>query len=204
MLEFGIAAVSADSATAWRELARQAEGAGFDTLYVPDHLGLFDPFPALVAAASATERVRVGTYVLNIQFWNPLLLARAAMTTHLLSDGRLVIGIGAGHAEIEFHQAGLRYPSDAERVRQLERVVPVLRRLLDGETVDDAFLRLRGAATGLVKTERPIPILIGGRRRGDLVRQRSRAALHSRRRGWRGARQRRRRPGLLCVHARRR
>lgn len=161
-MRFGVSAFAARDAASWRRDAQQFERAGFDVLWVPDHVGIFDPFVALSAAAQATTRLRVGTYVLNVELWNPLLLARAAATTDVLSDGRLVLGLGAGHAEVEFAQAGLRYPSPAERVGRLERFVPVLRRLLDGETVDDEALGLKGASTGLTGSGTTVPILVGG------------------------------------------
>jgi len=165
MLRFGVSNWAADSATAWRDDARRFEAAGYDTLWIADHVGMLDPFTALVAAAGATDRMRVGTYVLNVEFWNPLLLARAAATTQLLSGGRLVLGLGAGHAQVEFDQAGLRYPPPGRRVDRLAAMVPVVRRLLAGETVDDQVLGLAGAATGLAPADPPL--LVGGN--GDRV-----------------------------------
>jgi probable F420-dependent oxidoreductase len=167
MVRFGVSIWSAPDGPTWRDEARRFEQLGYETVWVADHVGMFDPFAALVAAASVTERLRVGTYVLNIEFWNPLLLARVAATTHLVTDGRLILGLGAGHAQVEFEQAGLDYPPPGRRVDRLEACVPVLRRLLAGETVDNAFLGLRGAATGLAPAASPPPLLIGGN--GDRV-----------------------------------
>jgi len=93
----------------WREKALRYEAAGFEYLQVADHVGFFDPFAAAVAAANVTSRLRVASLVLNIGFWNPLLLARASVTAALLTDGRFVLGLGAGHAQVEFEQAGLDY-----------------------------------------------------------------------------------------------
>lgn len=53
------------------ETCRRAEQLGYDTVFAADHLGTPSPFPALVAAAHATERLRVGTLVINVPFWNP-------------------------------------------------------------------------------------------------------------------------------------
>src|SRR4029450_3660666 len=116
---FGVSVWQAADGKTWRDDARRFEGLGFDTLWVADHVGMFDPFVGLPAPAGATEHLRVGTYVLNVEFWNPLLLARAAATTHLVSDGRLVLGLGAGHARVEFEQAGLEDPSAGRRVDRL-------------------------------------------------------------------------------------
>jgi probable F420-dependent oxidoreductase len=167
-LNFGVTAAvldPEDAGTAWRESARRFEAAGYDTFWVPDHVGMPDPFPALVAAASATTRLRVGTYVLNVEFWNPLLLARTAATTHLLTGGRLVLGLGAGHNRAEFVQAGLRYPPPGERVDRLTAFAETVPRLMAGETVDDDRLGLVGAATELPPA-RPT-LLVGGN--GDRV-----------------------------------
>ncbi|MDH6278867.1 alkanesulfonate monooxygenase SsuD/methylene tetrahydromethanopterin reductase-like flavin-dependent oxidoreductase (luciferase family) [Prescottella agglutinans] len=81
---------------------RRAERGGYDAVYAADHLGAASPFPLLVAAATATARLRVGTLVLNVGFWNPALLAREIATTDVLTDGRLEIGLGAGHMKWEF------------------------------------------------------------------------------------------------------
>ena len=159
-MRFGVSMWRADDGATWREDARRFEGLGFDTLWVADHVGMFDPFVGLAAAAGATTSVRLGTYVLNAELWNPLLLARAAATAHIVSDGRLVVGLGAGHAQIEFEQAGLAYPSPRRRIDRLTALVPTLRRLLAGETVDDPALGLAGAATGLAPASPPL--LVGG------------------------------------------
>ncbi|HSK96089.1 MAG TPA: LLM class flavin-dependent oxidoreductase, partial [Euzebyales bacterium] len=158
----------AESGPAWRDLARRYERWGFDVLQIPDHVGWFDPFAAIVAAAAVTERLRFGTLVLNIEFWNPLLLARAAATADVVTDGRLELGLGAGHAQVEFAQAGIAYPSAGARVARLASSVPTVRRLLAGETVDDDSLGLDGAAVGFPSAQQPLPLLVGGNGDGVL------------------------------------
>jgi alkanesulfonate monooxygenase SsuD/methylene tetrahydromethanopterin reductase-like flavin-dependent oxidoreductase (luciferase family) len=74
---------------------------------VPDHLaGLFAPMPALISAAEATKNLRIGTNVLNNDFRHPVLVAREAATVDLLTEGRLELGLGAGHMQSEYRQAG--------------------------------------------------------------------------------------------------
>jgi len=85
------------SGDAFVDKCRRAEEYGYDAVLAPDHLGAPAPFPLLVAAAAATERLRVGTLVLNVPFWNPALLAREVATTDILTGGRLEVGLGAGH-----------------------------------------------------------------------------------------------------------
>jgi probable F420-dependent oxidoreductase len=157
------------SRAVWLERVRAIDRAGFDVLLLPDHVGLWPPFPPLVAAAEASERLRLGTQVLNVEFWNPVLLAREAAATDVLTDGRLELGLGAGHAEEEFRAAGLRYPTAGERVDHLREMLPLLRRLLDGEEVSaegDAY-PLERASTGLSTTQPHVPIMVGGN--GDRV-----------------------------------
>src|SRR5678816_1047603 len=101
-LRFGVSTSSAAHRDEWRRQARRYERLGFDTLVVADHLGgMLSPMTALLAVADATERLRIGTLVLNNDFWAPPLLAREAVTLDLLSGGRLELGLGAGHAQEE-------------------------------------------------------------------------------------------------------
>ncbi len=89
---FGVNMLTIETGEAWRDRCRRAEALGYDVLLVPDHLGMPAPFPTLVAAAEATERPRVGTFVLNAGFWNPALLAREVATCDQLTGGRLELG----------------------------------------------------------------------------------------------------------------
>ncbi|MFI1869363.1 LLM class F420-dependent oxidoreductase [Streptomyces jumonjinensis] len=114
----------------WREKCRRAEELGYDLIQVPDHLGMPAPFPALVAAASATERVRLGTLVLNAGFWNPALLAREIATVDGLTGGRLEVGLGTGYVREEHERAGIPFLSRGGRVDHLRRTVEELDRLL--------------------------------------------------------------------------
>lgn len=117
------------------DICRRAEQYGYDVVLIPDHLGRNRPapFPMLVAAAEATERLRVGTLVLNVGFWNPSLLAREAATVDQLSGGRLELGLGSGHMKSEFDAAGLPWQPYGERVERLEATVDALDRLFADE-----------------------------------------------------------------------
>jgi len=94
---------------------REAESYGYDTVFAADHVGIPAPFPLLVAAAEATQRLRVGTLVLNVPFWNPALLAREIATADLLTDGRLEVGLGSGHMKWEFDEVGIEWLPAAAR-----------------------------------------------------------------------------------------
>ncbi len=127
---FGVNFLNPGSAEEWAAKCRRAESLGYDVLQVPDHLELPAPFPSLIAAAAATERPRVGTFVLNAAFWNPVLLARDVLTTAQLTGGRLELGLGAGYVRDEFDEAGIDFGTPRTRVDHLERTLTELERLL--------------------------------------------------------------------------
>src|SRR3954454_12403852 len=91
----------------WREVAAEftwAEELGYDVAYGYDHLThptaaggwLADGFTTLAAAAGATERIELGPLVASGTLHSPVALARLAATVQDISDGRLVLGLGAG------------------------------------------------------------------------------------------------------------
>ncbi|MBC6459696.1 LLM class F420-dependent oxidoreductase [Actinomadura sp. HBU206391] len=156
------------------EQCRTAEALGYDTALVPDHLGGPAPFPTLIAAAEATERLRVGTMVLNVGFWNPHLLAREVATADLLTGGRLELGLGSGHMKWEFDAAGIGWEPLADRTERLARTVEELGRLLRGPDYEErAQLRSAFDLPDLTPVQRRgfggsgPPLLIGGT--GDAV-----------------------------------
>jgi probable F420-dependent oxidoreductase len=121
---FGVSLFGVGSRQEWQDRARAVEDSGYDVLHVVDHLvGGPAPFPALVAAAAATTRVRVGTYVLNTGILNADYLARDVADVHRLTDGRLELGLGAGYVEAEYEAAGVPFGTAGERVRRLERTL---------------------------------------------------------------------------------
>src|SRR5256886_12659168 len=105
---FGVSIGGAATAAEWREKARRAEAAGFDTLLIADHLveGMLSPLSPLVVAAEATDQLRVGTLVLNNDFRHPVVLAREAATVDLLTDGRLGLGLAASPMKPEHDHIG--------------------------------------------------------------------------------------------------
>lgn len=130
--------------------ARSAEEAGFDVVTVADHLGAPAPFAVLAAVAAVTERVRLRSYVLDVYFWNPALLAREVATLDALSDGRCELGLGAGHMRHEHDDAGLPFPPHPERVATLEAVLREVRR------------RLADPGHSPEPVQRPVPVVVGG------------------------------------------
>ncbi|MBK1785550.1 TIGR03621 family F420-dependent LLM class oxidoreductase [Prauserella cavernicola] len=130
---FGVSFPLVGDRAEWIAKCRRAEELGYDVLSVSDHLGdgRSDPLGALAVAAAVTERPHVAPFVLDVPFYNEALLARhVATVAKLAGDGRLELGLGAGHVKSEFDDAGLPWLPARERVAQLARTVTGLRRRL--------------------------------------------------------------------------
>jgi alkanesulfonate monooxygenase SsuD/methylene tetrahydromethanopterin reductase-like flavin-dependent oxidoreductase (luciferase family) len=147
----------------WRdleEMARLGEAIGADSLWITDHLihrvpgeeprGMWECWSLIAALAAVTEQPEIGTLVLCSSFRNPALLAKMADTVEEISDGRLILGIGAGWNEAEYRAFG--YPFD-HRIERLEEALIILSGLLRDGHVDfegtyyqarDCELRPRG------------------------------------------------------------
>ena len=136
---FGVGLRVAKSISSVHDEARRAEDLGFDVLHLPDHIGAPAPFPTLMAAAAATNTLRIGTFVLNACFYKPALLARDVQALRDLSDGRFELGLGAGYAQNEFEAAELRYPSARERIDYLAHVTEYM-----GEHLPDVPVLIAG------------------------------------------------------------
>jgi probable F420-dependent oxidoreductase len=147
---------------------REAEEYGYDSVLAADHLGIPAPFPLLVVAAGATQRLRVGTLVLNAPFWNAALLARDVATTDILTDGRLELGLGSGHMKWEFDEAGIAWQSASSRAAQLVDLISGLERYFSSD-----FQHRRGGRSAPKPRQRTgfggfgPPLLVGGT--GDAV-----------------------------------
>lgn len=166
-------------------VARAAEDAGLDSIWVADHVvypvssestypyrdggtpfaakdGFLDAMTTLGAIAGATERVLLGTSVLALPMREPLQIAKAIATLDVLSQGRVLIGIGAGWWEEEFRALGVPF---AQRGRRLDEQIQVLRALWrdgalehhgDFYDFDEVVCEPRPVQTG------GPPILVGG------------------------------------------
>jgi len=163
-LRVGVQLPEVEREVRWPEyvaMARAAEEAGFDSIWVGDHLlyrgdgrperGPWESWTLLAGLAAVTERVRLGPLVACVGFHAPAMLAKMAATVDELSGGRLVFGLGAGWNQTEFDAFGLPFDHRASR---FEESFDVVRRLLSGERVttqgrffqvDDAVLLPRPA-----------------------------------------------------------
>jgi probable F420-dependent oxidoreductase len=166
-------------------MARTLEAAGFDSVWVSDHIVLpetiashypfaedgratwatdtpyVDALIALALAAAATERVRIGTAVLVLPLRNPVQFAKQAASIDAASGGRLELGVGAGWLEEEF--AALGVPFERRGARMVEWI-RLARDLWTGrpEGRTSGFYELPDGVLCLPVPAHPIPLLIGG------------------------------------------
>jgi probable F420-dependent oxidoreductase len=126
------------SYAAVRDLALQAEEAGFDSIWLYDHLlyrfpdrpaqGVWEGWTFLAALAEATRRPELGTIVLCTAFRNPAVLAKMAATFDEDSAGRLILGLGAGWHRPEFDAFGFPFDHKVDRFEEaLQIICPLLR-----------------------------------------------------------------------------
>jgi probable F420-dependent oxidoreductase len=148
--------------------ARMAESIGYSHLTVHDHLEpQLAPVPALTAVAMATDRLRLCPLVFNNDLRHPAVLAQDLMTLDVLSEGRVVVGIGAGWNEPEYDAIGLPFDPPGTRIDRMEEAIAVLRGLFSDRPVsfDGRFYRIRGLDGQPKPVQRPHPpFLVGGTR----------------------------------------
>jgi probable F420-dependent oxidoreductase len=151
MATFSLQALPNDAAE-WLETARRAERIGFESLYVADHPGsCASPFVALAAAAAVTSRIRLGSYVSNAGVREPILLASDVATLDVVSGGRAVLGLGAGHTPAEWAAVGKVRPDVRGRVDHCIAVAEATTRMLGGDGLDKPL-----------PVQAKVPLLIGG------------------------------------------
>jgi probable F420-dependent oxidoreductase len=133
-------AVTAPPVTApvarWVDSIRMIESMGFDTVVIADHFTQgydTEPLVGLTAAAMATERLRIQTGVLGVDYRHPVLTHRMAATLDVVSGGRLTLGLGAGWMTSDYEAAGIPYDPAGTRVGRLEEAVTILKGLFTGE-----------------------------------------------------------------------
>jgi alkanesulfonate monooxygenase SsuD/methylene tetrahydromethanopterin reductase-like flavin-dependent oxidoreductase (luciferase family) len=169
-------AVGAWLSTGWATrdilaVAGEAEQAGYDSVWVADHFmansgtaevktpTIHECFSLLAGLATVVPRVRLGTMVAGITYRHPAVLANVAGTIDNLSEGRLVLGVGAGWQLNEHAAYGIELGSIRERLDRFEEGLAVLSD--ETTTVDGKHYSVTDAPR--VKVERPrVPILIGG------------------------------------------
>jgi probable F420-dependent oxidoreductase len=147
MATFGVATFSTDYSIRPDEFARAAEERGFDSAFFPEHTHIpasrrtpfpmggelpkeyshvHDMFIAMTAAAIATKRIKIGAGVCLVTEHDPIHLAKQAASLDVLSNGRVILGIGAGWNAEEMEDHGVafkrRWRVTGERVKAIRRI----------------------------------------------------------------------------------
>jgi probable F420-dependent oxidoreductase len=167
-------------------VARHAEEAGMDTVWVSDHVVMpvdvksefpytpgrpfpvdamadyLDPIVALTLIAARTTRVRLGTSILVVPLRSPLAVAKALATLDVVSGGRLVVGVAAGWMREEFEAVGA--PPFAERGAVTDEYLRAMKTLWtsDPATFDGRYVRFPAVHCRPQPVQRPHPPLIVG------------------------------------------
>jgi len=154
-----------DSRAEWLDRVRRVEASGFSIVTVTDHFhNSGGVWSSLVAAYDAAPSLRVGTLVLNNDFWNPSILAREAITTDVLTNGSLELGVGAGWDDPDYAAAGIEKRPPGIRIERLGEALRILRLALSGEPVhlDGAHYRVDGGEPWPRPAQRRVPLVVGG------------------------------------------
>ncbi len=163
---FGIQASKAGSRKEWVELAKATEDHGFSSLTMPDHFtDQLAPVPALMSAADATSKLRIGALVWDNDYKHPVVLAKELATMDLLSDGRLEIGIGAGWMATDYEQSGMVYDKPGVRIDRFLEGLEIIKHAMTGEkfSFTGAHYKITDYISAPLPVQRPCPpILIGG------------------------------------------
>jgi probable F420-dependent oxidoreductase len=168
-VQIGVQLPEVERDVRWPEyvaMARAAEEAGFDSIWIGDHLLYDDPergpweaWTLMSALAAVTERVTIGPLVACLGFHPPGLIAKMAATVDEVSGGRFTLGVGAGWNRREFSAFGIPYD---HRVSRFAESFEIVRRLLAGEraTLDGRFWQADDAVL-LPPPRRRVPLMVG-------------------------------------------
>jgi probable F420-dependent oxidoreductase len=180
-MRFGFALPQVGSAVGPEALvtvAKRAEELGFDSLWVLDRIlwpvnprapypigdgslpvqykSVLDPLETLTFAAAHTRRIALGTSVLNLPWYTPVLLARRLTTLDILSDGRLKVGFGIGWSPDEYEAAGITWQ---ERGKRADELIQALKKIWTTDPVEfqGKYYRIPKSVIGPKPVQKPHP-----------------------------------------------
>jgi len=173
-IEFGLK--TGQGGYSYEELVKlwgAAEELGYDSAWLYDHfyalggdkaLPCLEAWTTLAALASVTKRLKIGTMVTCVNYRPPSLLAKIAATVDVVSNGRLIFGIGAGWYEKEYRAYGYDFPEQASRMRQLKEALIVIQKLWTEESASfkGRFYSIRDAACSPKPLQKPRPRMLVG------------------------------------------
>jgi F420-dependent oxidoreductase-like protein len=159
------------------DIVRHCEAAGWDGVYYADHFMPNDPdgdtpldgptlecWSVLAGLASATERLRLGSLVCGNTYRHPAVLANIACAVDHVSNGRVVLGLGAGWQRNEHRAYGIDLFDTRTRLDRFEEACAIVRSLLDNErtTFEGRHYRLTDAPCQPAPVQAHLPLLVGG------------------------------------------
>jgi probable F420-dependent oxidoreductase len=174
---FAVQSFNADSGQSWADKVRKAEDLGYSAFHLADHILGPGPaiektnhpvqtlaaIPAMAYAAAVTSTIRIGCRVFCIDYHNPVVLTKSAMTIDLLSGGRLELGLGAGWLEEEYAAIGLPFDAPGTRIDRLADVLEGVKAYRRDGMADVANRTLHWRDfSGVPKPLSKPPIMIGG------------------------------------------
>lgn len=174
---FGVQSFNADSGEDWAGQACQAESLGYSAFHLADHILGAGPaleranhpvqnlaaIPAMAYAAAVTSTINIGCRVFCIDYHNPVVLIKSAMTIDKLSNGRLEFGLGAGWIKEEYAALGLQMDEPAVRIDRLADVIEGVKAFRGDSVIELSNDTLKWKDfTGDPKPVGPAPIMIGG------------------------------------------
>jgi probable F420-dependent oxidoreductase len=172
-LKVGVQLPEIERVAPWPDMKRMAttaEALGYDSIWLGDHLlyrnegdtpkGPWEAWTMMAAIAAVTERVEIGPLVACTSFHNPAMIAKKTATLDEVSQGRIILGLGAGWNEPEY--AAFGFPYD-HRVSRFEEAFTIIRRLLDGETVnfDGEYYQTDGCLLHPAGPRKHVPLMVG-------------------------------------------
>lgn len=177
-MRYGVAIPQANqfaTPDAIRAVSRAVEELGFDSLWVSDHIivpegsgyipeFMAEPLATLAFAAAETSHVTIGTSVLILPYRDPVFSAKFLSTVDYLSNGRLIVGVGAGWLEQEFEAMSVPFE---ERGPRTDEAIRVMRNLWETETSSfegrwKRYTKMRMFPKGSASRRGTIPIWVGG------------------------------------------
>ena len=175
---FSWQAFEAESAKDWQEKAKKAEDSGFSAFHLADHYLGPGPaldaashpvqniaaVPAIMAAASATNSIKVGCRVFCTSYRPAGVLAKEAMTIDFLTEGRLELGLGAGWVTSEYEALGIPFDPPGKRITRLEETIAVVKAHMKGEDLNFNGDQVKASGyQGLpASPSGKVPLMIGG------------------------------------------
>ena len=157
------------------DLARFVDDAGWYGMWFADHYmpntgseeiqpgDVHECWAMLPAIAAVTERIRIGSLVAPTSVHHPAVLANRAATIDHISNGRMVLGVGAGWQINEHKAYGIELEEPGERVARFDEAVQIMRSLLDNDRTDfhGEFYDISDAPADPKPVQTPLPILVG-------------------------------------------